>query len=87
MHVWESNELLVEAPNWVGPDVIVVNGNGVLWRLDVATGDLGRRGFLFLFRRAGGGCAGGRVGMLVGVVTHRPAILADPRPNPPIVRG
>lgn len=42
MHVWESNELLVEAPNWVGPDVIVVNGNGVLWRLDLATGDLGR---------------------------------------------
>jgi TolB protein len=39
---WESDALLVEAPNWVEPDVLVVNGDGVLWRLDLTTGDARR---------------------------------------------
>lgn len=40
--VWESDSLLVEAPNWVEPDVLVVNGAGVLWRLDLASREFGR---------------------------------------------
>ncbi len=36
--VVETSELLLEAPNWSPDgDSLLVNGNGLLWRLDVAT--------------------------------------------------
>ena len=38
--VWSSTELLLEAPNWIGADALVLNGNGVLWRLDRSDGSL-----------------------------------------------
>ena len=37
--VLETEELLVEAPNWsLDGDALYLNGNGVLWRLDLSTG-------------------------------------------------
>ena len=36
--VLDTDELLVEAPNWsLDGSALLVNGNGVLWRLDVST--------------------------------------------------
>jgi TolB protein len=39
--VHESDELLLEAPNWTADgSALILNGHGVLWRLDLASGDL-----------------------------------------------
>ena len=40
--VLETDQLLVEAPNWsLDGDALYLNGNGVLWRLDLSTGSAG----------------------------------------------
>jgi hypothetical protein len=36
--VWESDELLLEAPNWDRDDVMVLNGHGQLWELPASGG-------------------------------------------------
>ncbi len=37
----ETTELLLEAPNWNRPgDALILNGNGVLWHLDLASRDM-----------------------------------------------
>ena len=39
--LWESSELLLEAPNWAPDGVaLILNGHGTLWRLDVRSGHL-----------------------------------------------
>ena len=40
--VFATTELLLEAPNWITPDTLILNGDGVLWRLALLTGDLER---------------------------------------------
>ena len=40
--VLEATDLLLEAPNWITPDILILNGDGVLWRLTLSTGDLER---------------------------------------------
>ena len=37
-----TNDLLLEAPNWTSPSTLILNGDGVLWRLDCDTGELTR---------------------------------------------
>ncbi|HVK36337.1 MAG TPA: biopolymer transporter Tol [Microlunatus sp.] len=40
--ILETDQLLVEAPNWsLDGDALYLNGNGVLWRLDLSTGSDG----------------------------------------------
>lgn len=36
--IWESTELLLEAPNWAEGDTLVLNGDGLLWELPVSGG-------------------------------------------------
>jgi len=38
--VFRTDALLLEAPNWIEPDTMILNGNGVLWRLTISSGDL-----------------------------------------------
>ncbi|WP_439533546.1 TolB family protein [Polymorphobacter sp.] len=38
--VWRTEDMLVEAPNWTAPDELILNGDGLLWRLDLTSGAL-----------------------------------------------
>jgi hypothetical protein len=38
--LYRTHDVLLEAPNWVSPGTLILNGNGVLWRLDCDSGDL-----------------------------------------------
>ena len=38
--VYQSDVILLEAPNWVSDGVLVLNGDGVLWRLDIGATSL-----------------------------------------------
>lgn len=38
--VHRTTDVLLEAPNWVTPGELILNGDGVLWRLDVTSGAL-----------------------------------------------
>lgn len=38
--IWRSTELLLEAPNWVDADTLILNGEGMLWRLAIHSGAL-----------------------------------------------
>jgi hypothetical protein len=40
--VLSTADLLLEAPNWIAGDTLIVNGDGVLWRLSIETGELER---------------------------------------------
>ena len=40
--LYRTHELLLEAPNWTSSGALILNGNGVLWRLDCERGDLTR---------------------------------------------
>ncbi len=40
--IFETADLLLEAPNWTRDDRLILNGEGVLWALDPATGALTR---------------------------------------------
>ena len=40
--VLATTDLLLEAPNWITPDSLILNGDGGLWRLTLVTGDLER---------------------------------------------
>lgn len=46
--VWSTDSMLVEAPNWsVDGTTLLVNGNGLLWSLDVAAPQPGLRAVAF----------------------------------------
>ena len=36
--VYRTTELLLEAPNWIDEDSMILNGDGVLWRLSIPSG-------------------------------------------------
>jgi len=39
--VYESDQMLLEAPNWtLDGRFLILNGNGLLWRLEISTGEL-----------------------------------------------
>lgn len=38
--VYRSASLLLEAPNWIGRSELILNGDGMLWRLNLANGVL-----------------------------------------------
>ncbi len=38
--VYRTTERLLEAPNWIDADTLILNGDGVLWRLSIASGML-----------------------------------------------
>ncbi|MFC7623826.1 TolB family protein [Microlunatus sp. GCM10028923] len=38
--VAEYTDLLIEAPNWLADDRLVVNGDGLLWSVDIGSGEL-----------------------------------------------
>ncbi len=40
--VLSTTDLLLEAPNWITADTMILNGDGVLWRLELGTGELER---------------------------------------------
>ena len=40
--VLSTPDLLLEAPNWIDPDTLILNGDGVLWRLALGSGNLER---------------------------------------------
>jgi Tol biopolymer transport system component len=40
--LYRTRDLLLEAPNWTSPGALILNGDGVLWRLDCDVGDLTR---------------------------------------------
>lgn len=41
--VYRSDDILLEAPNWTAPGTLVLNGDGILWSLDLASGVLSDR--------------------------------------------
>src|SRR5262249_47013778 len=40
--VLRRTQVLVEAPNWISPDELILNGEGYLWRLQIRDGGLQR---------------------------------------------
>jgi len=42
--VYRTDDILLEAPNWVSPGTLVLNGDGILWFLDLDSGNLTPRG-------------------------------------------